>query len=284
MKVAVCLIGMIGGKSGKYGLNQSSDVLQLGYKQYKKHIFDNNDVDVFCHSSSVDFKDEIIKTYKPKKYLFIPEPHFNIPSHVTGSEERKRAHYHMWFSYRTVNLLRKDYEKETGQKYDFVYTGRYDVAWQTDVNFSELSQDKFYAGYWNRIFNNKKAVPNYLWHSLEKDLVTNGKLTEKQKEKGYDIKLVGYPFNDEGLIDRWFISNPDNMDKFSTLFEYLNEYTLPNKKWNKDNSVVDSAGTISNHRLAPTHLERLGLLDKLELKFYTHDDFPLVRRLYFKNK
>ena len=57
MKVAVCLIGMIGGKSGKYGLNQSSDVLQLGYEQYKKHIFDNNDVDVFCHSSSVDFKD-----------------------------------------------------------------------------------------------------------------------------------------------------------------------------------------------------------------------------------
>jgi hypothetical protein len=74
------------------------------------------------------------------------------------------------------------------------------------------------------------------------------------------------------------------MDIFSTLFNYLNEYTLPNKKWNKDNSIVDSAGTISNHRLAPAHLERLGLLDKLELKFYTHDDFPLVRRLYFKNK
>ncbi len=284
MKVAVCLIGMIGGKSGKYGLNQSSDVLELGHRQYKKHIFDNNDVDVFCHSSSVDFKDEIIEAYKPKRYLFIPEPQFQIPHYVTGTKERKRAHYHMWFSYQTVSLLRKDYERETGQKYDFVYTGRYDVAWQTDINFSELDKDKFYAGYWNRIYHNNQAVANYKWHSLEKDLAVDGKLTKKQIEKGYTIDLVGYPYNDEGLIDRWFIANPHNMDIFSTLFNYLNEYTLPNKKWNKDNSIVDSAGTISNHRLAPAHLERLGLLDKLELKFYTHDDFPLVRRLYFKNK
>jgi len=284
MKVAVCLIGMIGGKSGKYGLNQSTDVLESGHRQYKKHILDNNDVDVFCHSSSVDFKDEIIEAYKPKRYLFIPEPRFQIPDYVTGTEERKRAHYHMWFSYQTVSLLRKDYERETGQKYDFVYTGRYDVAWQTDINFSELDKDKFYAGYWNRIYHNNKAIANYKWHSLEKDLAVDGKLTKKQIEKGYTIDLVGYPHNDEGLIDRWFIANPHNMDIFSTLFNYLNEYTLPNKKWNKDNSIVDSAGTISNHRLAPAHLERLGLLDKLELKFYTHDDFPLVRRLYFKNK
>lgn len=275
---------MVGGKSGKYGLNQSTDVLQLGYKQYKKHLFDNNDVDVFCHSSSVDFKDDIIDAYKPKHYLFQKEPKFNIPEYVTGTEERKQGHYHMWYSYQAANFLRKSYQQETGQEYDFVYVGRYDVAWQTDIHFDQLNKDKFYAGYWNRIFKNNEAIANYKWHSLEKDLVVNGDLTDKQKEKGYKIELVGYPYNHEGLIDRWFIGNPDDMDKFCSLFQYLNQYTQPNRKWKGKYSVVDSAGTISNHRLAPAHLEQTGLLDKLELKFYTHDDFPLVRRLYFKNK
>ena len=215
MKVAVCLIGMIGGKSGKYGLNQSTDVLESGHRQYKKHILDNNDVDVFCHSSSVDFKDEIIEAYKPKRYLFIPEPRFQIPDYVTGTEERKRAHYHMWFSYQTVSLLRKDYERETGQKYDFVYTGRYDVAWQTDIKFSELDKDKFYAGYWNRIYHNNKAIANYKWHSLEKDLAVDGKLTKKQIEKARE--LVGFHF-----------TNHDLRRTFSTTAHRLNfgKYTL----------------------------------------------------------
>lgn len=286
MKVALCLIGMVGGKDGKYGLNQSLEVLKSGFKQYKKHIVDKNDVDIFCHTSSVQFSEEILSLYKPKRYMFIPEPTFNIPSHVTGDRARKQGHYHMWFSYKIASHLRQDYEKVSGQKYDLVYIGRYDVAWQTDVIFKELDKNKFYAGYWNRISKNGKDVGNHEWHHLEKDLVVRGQINEEQKTKGYRSRLVGYPHNDEGVIDRWFISNPEYMDKFCGLFDNLSEYTRPGRSWNgeKKNSVTDWAGNISNHRLAPAHLEKEGLLDKLDFKFHTHDDFPLVRRLIFKNK
>jgi len=287
MKVALCLIGMVGGKDGKYGLNQSLEVLKSGFKQYKKHILDKNDVDIFCHTSSVQFSEDIISLYNPKRYMFLKEPTFNIPSYVTGEQVRKQGHYHMWFSYKTVSHLRQNYEKESGQKYDLVYVGRYDLAWQTDVIFSKLNKNKFYAGYLNRISKKGKDVGNHEWHHLEKELLHNGKLNKSQESKGYASRLVGYPHNDEGLIDRWFISNPKYMDKFCTLFDNLNEYTKPGKFWNIDkvkSSLIDCAGQISNHRLAPAHLEKIGLLDKLDFKFYTHDDFPLVRRLIFKNK
>lgn len=290
MKVALCLIGMVGGKDGKYGLNQSSEILRLGHHSYKKHLLDKNDVDVFCHTSSVGFRKEILSLYKPKKHFFLEEPTFNIPSYVTGENARKQGHYHMWFSYKIASHLRRDYEEHSGQKYDLVYVGRYDVGWQTDVDFSSLDKDKFYAGYWNRISKKEKEVTNYDWYTIKQNLLIEGQPSYKQKEQGFRSNLVGYPYNDEGLIDRWFISNPKQMDEFCTLFDHLDEYTKPGKSWNfktKDggkSSLTDSSGNISNHRLAPAHLEKIGLLDKLAFKFYTHDDFPLIRRMVYHKK
>ena len=286
MKVALCLIGTIGGKDGKYGLNQSPQVLRLGYHGYKKHLLDKNDVDVFCHTSSLGFKEEVLSLYRPKNYLFLEEPTFTIPRYVTGASSRKRAHYHRWFSYQVVSDLRKKYEEESGTKYDFVYIGRYDIGWQRDVDFSTLDKGKFYSANWNRIYRDGEELnyQDWFWDHNFTYLI-DGELTERQKEKGYESKLVGYPHNDEGFTDQWFISNPDYMDSFCTLFKHLDEYTKPNKSWNKGrSSLVDWCGNISNHRLAPAHLEKIGLLDKLDFKFYYHDDFPLVRGMISKRK
>ena len=290
MKVALCLIGMVGGKDGKYGLNQSSEILRLGYHGYKKYFLENNDVDIFCHTSSVGFKEEILSLYKPKNHLFLEEPVFNIPRYTTGERARKQGHYHMWFSYKMASHLRRHYEEQSGQKYDFVYVGRYDVGWQTYVDFSSLDKDKFYAGYWNRISKNGKDVSNYDWYTIKQNLLVEGEPSNEQKEQGYKSNLVGYPHNDEGLIDRWFISNQEQMDEFCTLFDHLDEYTKPGKFWNfkagdgGKSSLVDSSGNISNHRLAPAHLEKIGLLHKLDFKFHTHDDFPLIRRMVYHKK
>ena len=46
---------MIGGKDCKYGLNQSSEVLEIGFKHYNKHFLEKNDVDVFCIASDKDY-------------------------------------------------------------------------------------------------------------------------------------------------------------------------------------------------------------------------------------
>ena len=46
---------------------------------------------------------------------------------------------------------------------------------------------------------------------------------EELKEK-YTKKLVGYPYNKEGLFDLWFLSGSEAMNQFSQLYLHLDEY------------------------------------------------------------
>ena len=276
---------MVGSPFDKHGYGGNSiDVLKLGYEHYKKHILDINDVDIFCHSSSVEFAEEIEKLYKPKKSLFIKQPTFNIPQYVTGTSDRKNAHYHKWFSHKKVRELRLEYESETLVEYDFVYIGRYDIAWNTDVVFEKFNNEKIYLTNWNRLFHNNTEVKAAAWYKFltqnKLPFIKNGKPPD-----GFTSKLVGYPHNDEGVMDSWFFSAPSYMDRLCDLYDCLDEYTKPGKKWmNEASTVVDSSGNISNHRLIPKHLESIGLLEKLETVFYHHDDFPLIRRMYFNSQ
>ena len=74
------------------------------------------------------------------------------------------------------------------------------------------------------------------------------------------------------------------MDILCGLYDKIDEYTKPGQTWMGGKStVVDSSGNISNHRLIPKHLEVNNILDKLKHTFYTHDDYPLVRRYYFNS-
>ena len=113
-------------------------------------------------------------------------------------------------------------------------------------------------------------------------LITNNDISHLE---GYDFetKLAGYPHTDEGLLDLWSFSNPENTDKFATLYDNLDSYnTRTPNMWNKGASTIhDHVGNITSHRLVPCHLEEIGLLDKIDFKYYLHDDFPVVRRMYY---
>ena len=68
-----------------------------------------------------------------------------------------------------------------------------------------------------------------------------------------------------------FTSNSDWMKGYSTMFDFLGEYTLPGQcpQWN----------TISNHFLMVWHLEKLGLLreDIIEKSFTNwHESNPKI--------
>ena len=289
MKIAFCLTGLIGGVVAEPDTPQqggNEEILKLGYKHYKKHIFDANpecEIDVFCHSSNTEFGDEINKLYKPKKSLYIKEPKFNIPYYVVGDNNRKRAHYHKWFSHKMVNELRKEYENETNTKYDFVYIGRYDICWNTDVIFKNLNNSKFYLTNWNRLFfsENMVEIKGAHWYKF---ISQNKETLIKNNTPPPHIKsiLVGYPHNTEGVMDSWCISNPEYINILCSLYDNLNEYTKPGTTWMGGQSTVcDHNGKISNHRLIPKHLEENNLLDKLDFIYYTHDDYPLARRYYF---
>ena len=61
-------MGIVGSVSDKYGVGESIDY-RIGHHFTKKHILDNNDVDVFIHSWNIEFEKELVEIYKPKKYL-----------------------------------------------------------------------------------------------------------------------------------------------------------------------------------------------------------------------
>lgn len=294
MKIAFGLHGIVGGIGGKYGAGDSKKALELGYDHYKKYILDHNDCDVFCHTATLDRGDEILNLYNPVKYKFIKQPDFLVPAdgHTGDNEKRIQAHYHKWFSHKHVSELRKEYEKETGVKYDMMYIGRYDLAWNTIVDFSTFDPNKFWLGHWNRL----GGISNPTWYKkrlkenlpLIKDnkwiynynVDDSGRITSFQ-----DIKLVGYPHNDEGVIDQWAFSNPKYMDMYCKLYDKMDEYLTrnPNTWWDGRSTIHDHTGSISNHRLLPCHLENMGLLDKVDFAYYSLDDFPTVRRMHFGN-
>ncbi len=282
MKIALGLHGIVGGIGGKYGKGDSKKALELGYDHYKKYILDHNDCDVFCHTASLERANEILDLYQPVRHKFIPQPRFLVPSdgHTGYDEKRIQAHYHKWFSHKHVSQLRLLHERETGVKYDMMYIGRYDLAWNTIVDFSKFDPNKFWLGHWNRL----DGISNPGWY--KKRLEENLPLITGNKYNNEDIPLVGYPHNEEGVIDQWAFSSPKNMDMYCTLYDHMDEYLRrkPNTWWDGKSTIYDITGGISNHRLLPCHLENMGLLDKVDFAYYLHDDFPTVRRMHFGNK
>ena len=63
-KVALCLMGIVGAVEHPNGKGQPVDY-RIGHHFHKKHIFNHNDVDVFMHSWSVDFAQELVDIYQP---------------------------------------------------------------------------------------------------------------------------------------------------------------------------------------------------------------------------
>ena len=59
MKIALCLFGLTGGTVGVGGQGRQIHP-KNGYLYYKKNLIDQYDVDVFIHSWSTEFKNELI--------------------------------------------------------------------------------------------------------------------------------------------------------------------------------------------------------------------------------
>jgi len=274
MKVALCLMGVIGGDKGKSGAGSPDGILKIGHEHFKKHILNKNDVDVFVHTWNTDKAEDIERIYKPKAALYQKQLYFDIPDHVGGPPtglgpqgQRKNNHYSRWYSTKQAIALKEKHEKANGFKYDYVMVSRFDIAWQKDVVFDEFNSSAFYAGNWNRFFYpDGREVKNRLYYNQINDS-NKGSLKEI---------LAGYPHNEEGTIDFWYFANSENMDKFGRLFDNLDEYTKP------ENCPTDHEGWISNHRLSLYHIQQTGLIDNFKFAYHLHDDFPLVRRWYYK--
>ena len=106
MKIAYCLVGIVGATNFGMGLGKDIDY-RLDYYWNKKNIFDiNDDIDVFIHSWSVEHEKGINSIYKPKKSSFEPQIDFNLDN------VRDNCIASRWYSTVMCNQLRKEYEEE----------------------------------------------------------------------------------------------------------------------------------------------------------------------------
>ena len=256
MRVAVCFYGLVGSAQKKFGKGASLDP-KLAHKFYKKNVFKYiKNYDVFIHSQSIEYIEDLKNLYSPKLYCierkkffffkiitnlkFIRILFFSIFKFSKLKQRFLRGlnGYSRWYSTKKVIELKKKYERENNFKYDLVFLTRLDLAFITSFYFNKID-GKFLT------VPNHNDVPTPRNNYMQK-VQLNNKTYEK------------------GISDFWFISASDNIDKFASL---VNRF----KKYN-----------ISNHISSLQHSKYL----KLKLQFYKYRglDHEAIRRLKFSKE
>ncbi len=261
-KVAICFYGLTGSLNKKYGIGKNLDP-KIAFKYYKKNIL-NKDTDVFIHSWSVNFKKELVKLYKPKSHIIERQKNFktnysnfefkkiyyyfklfikfllnqtNLKEQLKISRIRSHAIKSRWLSSKKVLNLKDKYEKKHKFKYDIVLLTRLDLIFLKKINLKKIDSNFFYASNWNSVnFKNKKV---------------SFKLNNMNRSHGF--------------MDLWFISNTDNMNLFSRLYDYL-----------------DKIDTDSPHRQSYNFAKKMGF--KIKYFLFRWKDYELVRRKIFRYK
>ena len=250
MRVAVCFYGLVGSAQRKFGKGNSLDP-ELSHKFYKKNVFKYlKNYDVFIHSQSVEFKEDL-KIYMSQNYIVLRKKNFffkaiinfkflkillysvlDLPKLIQRFNRGLNG-YSRWYSTKKVIELKKKYEKENNFKYDLVFLTRLDWAFI-------------------KPFRMNKKMSNYFIVSHHNDVPSprnNYKSKIKKNNKTYK----------NGLADYWFLSSSNNLDKFSKLYDKIKDYHL------------------SPHVSALQHIVKLNF----NLKFYKYRglDHEALRRL-----
>jgi len=271
MKIALCLYGVVGNKTTKAGSKSSSlEILEAGYEKYKQNLMSKYDTDVFLHTWSTDFEEEIQNLYKPKGSIIEKQEVFEIPNHVKGDHpqqpNRRQNHYSRWRSTQKVLKLLSESEQE----YDFVLLSRFDLGLEKPFVFESLSKDKLYISRWlgvrydscYDIFDDGRGM----FYLLEK------------AGKTKDLKKFGrgFPYDGEGILDLWFLGAPQRIKVFQDLFDKIGDYMLPNR--------CPQAPLVSNHKLALYHIQQNNLFEDMEFITDPTSDHCLLRYKYFNAK
>ena len=252
MKIAYCLVGIVG--ASDYGMGIGKDIdYRLAYYWNKKNIFDvNNDVDVFIHSWSVEHEEGINSIYKPKKSSFEPQIDFNLDN------VRDNCIASRWYSTAMCNQLRKEYEEEKGIKYDAVMFFRLDHVFLTPLKLSEFDMNYIW-------FRHRRPVG---WADGVRQSDNESKSIDTTTQVDLSTYELRRKFNlhpNDRVYDSFIFSKPEHIDAYASVYDYLIE--------------VDS--TINSpHEEIPNHLKRNNIWDKADFCFFGEIDTEAIRALY----
>lgn len=189
MRIAICLVGIVGTKDKKYGKGSKVVDYRIGHYFHNKNIIEpnkkeNHQVDIFIHSWSTEFKNELVDIYQPKKYIIENQIDFKMPTIRENSIKSR------WYSTKKSVELKKQYEIENNFTYDFVMIYRFDHILMKELLFSQYNFEKFYCSHRD------------------------------------DCVKSCVCFQTNTFYDAWFFSNSKNIDMFSTLYDTLEKNSL----------------------------------------------------------
>lgn len=221
MKIAYLMNGVIGGIKGKNYESSDLDIRKkiIEYTSKTHQFLQNKDIEIdyFIFSWEPDLKKEYIKIYNPKKIKSVSQIIFDMPDHFLQHKDNPRvqAHYSRWYGALKVSKMCQEYSLENNINYDLIINARLDLCFQNKIDFNKFDVSKFHV-----------ARPS-------------------------NLHYYNWPRNNE-LIDHIFISNPQNMHNFMSLYNNINDYTSPGEcpQWN----------VISSHFLSVWHLNKINLL------------------------
>ncbi len=205
MKIALCLFGHIGGKKSTNGSLEGDGNLLRVFNSYKGKIIKDNDVDIFIHSWSKDYEEEILRTYKPNDSLIQKQKDFSeirlddySMKHIDSYSIIFKSHQDQtpkklkelairsssrWYSNSKVLEIMKNYSRNHKINYDFVFQGRLDLLFFKKLDFQNLDNKYFYC-------------------------------PTREIEKGKTVN------------EFFLISNQRNAELFSEIYKYKNEYSI----------------------------------------------------------
>ena len=126
--------------------------IEEGYKQYWKHIIDNNDVDLYLHCWEDEEWEKVEEVYPNPKYIHIQKP-FKFTKYREGilsfndDKSRPLPEYDVWGNFRTFPMFYSWEEtyrplRVSRHKYDCVIRSRYDLGANIDIDLNKLDMDK----------------------------------------------------------------------------------------------------------------------------------------------
>lgn len=235
MKIALCLQGLSTGKNDKG--NPVSFTKSL--KSIQNNIINLNNVDVFIHTWNTDpnSKKIILEEYKPIKSLFQSQIFFNLPIHLK----------HLFPENAEGNLNPMKYHSIKSRWYSQMKSIELKEQYEKENNFTyDFVMISRFDCFYKTFINFKQLDPNRFY------------VSHWEHNRG------------GGFLDYWFISGSSNMNKFSSLYCYIDNYL---------NSGVEP----SNHILSKHHVfKTLNLKNNISYILTPRKDFEL-NRFHFIN-
>jgi hypothetical protein len=151
MKIALCFRGMASGMSKGTKVMAFQKTHQETWSSLD-NLIQGNDFDVFCHTWSIDRKNDINELYKPKKILAEKQKIFD-KNYVLGMDNNSQnfKDKKVWapqlclsqiYSIKKTIDLKNQYEKENNFVYDAVFILRYDQYFYKKYDYFTLQNDK----------------------------------------------------------------------------------------------------------------------------------------------